>query len=491
MTLAGISRVDQLITELPKEIVITDPGLMASYAHDQSRFTPHTLPEAVLAPRTTTEVSACLAAAHRHRVAVVPRGAGSGLSGAANATAGSIVLTLHRMDQIIELDRTDQLAVVQPGVVTAALRARAVQEDLFYPPDPGSVEFSTIGGNAATNAGGMCCAKYGVTADFVLGLEVVLADGRVMRTGRRTVKGVAGYDLTRLFVGSEGTLGVLTEITVRLLPKPRGAHTLVASFERLSDVGQVVLEVSRAGLAPSLMEILDRTTVHAVDAMANMGIGGVHALLLIQCDDADAHARDRIAAICRQSGALDIATSSDPAEGSMLLEARRLALPALERLGDWMLDDVAVPLSRVVDLIAAIEEISDRLALTIGVFGHAGDGNLHPTIIFDDTSLSSRKAAVTAFAEITQKALEFGGTITGEHGVGQLKKAWLTSELSAVALAVHASIKAAIDPDGILNPGKVLPDVLLKGEPNMTSRHPTSKQLSDVFNNASTACKNN
>lgn len=458
-----MTSLDRLSTEealgrFPSDITVTDADVVASYARDQSRFTEHTLPLAVLMPRTTEEVQRCLKAAHESRIAVVPRGAGSGLSGAANGKPDSVVLSLHRMNDILEINPADRLAVVQPGVITAALRAEVRRAGLFYPPDPGSVDMSTVGGNTATNAGGMCCVKYGVTGDFVMGLEVVLADGRVMRTGRRTVKGVAGYDLTHLFVGSEGTLGVITEITVRLVPEPQAAQTLVASFAHLRDAGHVVADVTRSGLTPSLMEILDRTTVQAVDQMSHMGIGeGVDALLLIQGDDTLApEMLGEIEGICEERGAVDVVVSSDPAEAALLLEARRLALPALERLGDWLLDDLGVPRSRMVELIVEIEEIAERLGLVIGVFGHAGDGNLHPTVIFDDSDPASRAAALQAFDEMTQKTLELGGTITGEHGVGQLKRSWLSRELDPVSMEVHASVKAALDPRGILNPGSVL-----------------------------------
>ncbi|MFC4565590.1 FAD-binding oxidoreductase [Nocardiopsis mangrovi] len=459
MNPSATARARAALAELPAEIATTDPDILAGYARDQSQFTPSETPAAMLAPRTTAEVATAMTALHRHGVPVVPRGAGSGLSGAANATADSVVLSLHRMDAILEVDPANRLAVVQPGVVTAALRERASGAGLAYPPDPGSVEFATIGGNVATNAGGMCCVKYGVTGDFVLGLEVVLADGRVVRTGRRTVKGVAGYDLTRLFVGSEGTLGVITEVTVRLVPAPRPAHTLVASFAALPDAGRAVTAVVEDGLTPSMMEILDRTTVRAVDAMSGMGLGDeVHALLLIQSDDPDAaEVLARVEHLCERHGAVDVAISADRAEGAMLLEARRLALPALERLGDWLLDDVSVPRSRIAELIAFVEEVAARSGLTIGVFGHAGDGNLHPTIVFDDADPAARAAARGAFDEITERALHLGGTITGEHGVGRLKSGWLAVEQGPVGMDLHASVKAALDPAGILNPCAVMP----------------------------------
>lgn len=436
------------------DVVITDPDIVASYSRDQSRFTPFATPAGLLAPRSTEQVAECLASAHRLGVPVIARGAGSGLSGAANATSDSVILSLHRMDRILEIDAANRLVIVQPGVVTGTLRTAVAAAGLHYPPDPGSVEFCTIGGNIATNAGGLCCVKYGVTGDFVLELEVVLADGRILRTGHRTVKGVAGYDLTRLFVGSEGTLGVVTQAVLRLVPAPRRAHTLVASFADLTAAGQAVIGIVTEGLTPSMLEILDRTTVQAVDAMAKMGLGeGVEALVLVQSDDSDAAAvLARIEQLCSDAGACDIATSDDPEEGAMLLEARRLALPALEQLGDWLLDDVCVPRTKITELIAAIEDVAARRGLTIGVFGHAGDGNLHPTVIYDEQDPVSRRAAREAFDDITRAALELGGTVTGEHGVGQLKKSWLAAEQGVIGIDIHRQIKSALDPRRILNP---------------------------------------
>ncbi|WP_395309641.1 FAD-linked oxidase C-terminal domain-containing protein [Mycobacterium sp. AMU20-3851] len=443
-----------IAAELPASAILTDPDVTAAYARDQSRLTDSEPPAAVLIPRSTAEVSRCLAAASRHGVTVIPRGAGSGLSGAVNATVDAVVLSLHRMADIVEIDTANRVAVVQPGVITADLRSAAAAAGLFYPPDPGSVEFCTIGGNIATNAGGMCCVRYGVTGDFVLGLEVVLADGRVLRTGRRTRKGVAGYDLTRLFVGSEGTLGVVTEVTVQLVPAPRPPHTLVSTFSELTAAGRAVTDIVAAGVIPDMLEILDRTTVRAVDSLAHMDFGGdVAAVLLTQCEPGDV---DRVAAICESAGAVDTAATEDAAEGAMMLEARRLALPALERLGDWLLDDVCVPVTAVADLIAEIEQISDRLGLTIGVFGHAGDGNLHPTVIFDDSDPGSRRSAQAAFDAITESALRLGGTITGEHGVGRLKQGWLHREQGSVGMDVQRTLKAALDPQNLLCPGGML-----------------------------------
>lgn len=445
---------EELTAELSPGSILTDPDITVAYSRDQSRLTESEPPAAVIIPRSTAEVSRCLSLATRHGVAVIPRGAGSGLSGAANATADAVVLSLHRMTDIIEMDIANRVAVVQPGVITADLRAAAADIGLFYPPDPGSVAFCTIGGNIATNAGGMCCVRYGVTGDFVLGLEIVLADGRVLRTGRRTMKGVAGYDLTRLFVGSEGTLGIVTEVTLRLVPAPRQPNTLIATFSELVDAGRAVTGIVESGVVPDMLEILDRTTVRAVDSLAHMDFGsGVAAVLLMQCDDADVA---RVSAICESTGAVDVAATDDATEGAMMLEARRLALPALERLGDWLLDDVCVPVTAVADLIAAIEEVGQRCGLTIGVFGHAGDGNLHPTVIFDESDAESRRSALTAFDAITETALRLGGTITGEHGVGRLKQGWLRREQGAVGMDVHRSLKNALDPQQLLCPGGML-----------------------------------
>ncbi|MCW2788982.1 MAG: FAD-linked oxidase [Aeromicrobium sp.] len=445
------------LAELGASVLSTDPDVTAAYAHDESRLTGRSTPAAVLAPASTAEVAACLRVATREGWHVIPRGAGSGLSGAANGGGEFIVLSTHRLDSIVSIDPVERIAVVQPGVVTGDLRAAVAAQGLFYPPDPGSVAFSTIGGNVATNAGGMCCVKYGVTGDFVLGLEVVLADGRVMRTGRRTAKGVAGYDLTHLFVGSEGTLGVVTEITVRLLPAPRPPMTMVATFESLADAGQAVAAISAAGSPVSMLEIMDRTTLEAVDRLAHMGFEpGTAAMLLVQSDESDAAGvLAAVEKLCSGAGAVDVAVGDDPEEGSQLLEARRLALPALEQLGDWLLDDVCVPRGRIVELIELIEGVADDEGLTIGVFGHAGDGNMHPTIIFDDADPRSREAAMRAFDRITEHTLLLGGTITGEHGVGRLKRSWLARELDGTALAVHRVLRSALDPDGLLNPGNL------------------------------------
>jgi glycolate oxidase len=344
-------------------------------------------------------------------------------------------------------------------VVNAALADAAQAHGLAYPPDPSSRAWSTLGGNIATNAGGLCCVKYGVTADFVLGLEVVLADGSLLRTGRRTAKGVAGYDLTRLFVGSEGTLGVVTEATLALRPVAGAARTLAAVFRSTAAAGTAVAAVTAAGCLPSLLEIIDRTTLRAIEDLKPLGTPtGAAALLLAQCDTGDRAGADlaEIADLCRQAGAQDVMEASDAAESSLLLEARRLAYPAMERLGRVMVEDVAVPRSKLADFLDGVDRIAALTGLVIGVVGHAGDGNMHPTIVVGRDDERGLAVARTAFADVMQLGLDLGGTITGEHGVGLLKREWLEREVGPVSMQVQRGIKDLLDPQGLLNPGKVL-----------------------------------
>jgi glycolate oxidase len=439
--------------------VLTDPDVTAAYARDQAMLAPAGLPAAVVFPRSTAEVVAVMQVAARHGVPVVPRGAGSGLVGGANAVDGCITLVLTRMDAVLEVAPADRLAVVQPGVVNKALRDAVAGAGLFYPPDPASYDWCTIGGNLAVNSGGLCCVKYGVTTDYVLGLEVVLADGRVLRTGRRTVKGVAGYDLTRLFVGSEGTLGVITEATVALRPAPRQRITLAATFATTAQTGQVVERVVTSGLIPSLLEVMDNTCIRAVDDLLKADLDrDARALLVAQSDTGGEAAAEEIAVltrICEEAGADFVHSTDDPAEGDLLLAARRMALPALERLGSVLLDDVAVPRSRIAAFLDGCDAVAAECGLVIGVLGHAGDGNMHPTIVFDPTDADQRARAFTAFDDILELGLSLGGTIAGEHGVGTLKLEWLEREIGPVSLSVHRAIKDALDPAGLLNPGKV------------------------------------
>jgi glycolate oxidase len=449
----------ELAGVLPPEGLVTDPDVLEAHRRDQASWTTAGTARVLVRPGSTSEVQAVLRIASAHRVPVVARGAGSGLSGGANAVDGCIVLSLARMNRILELDRRSLLAVVQPGVLNAAVKAAAAEHGLWYAPDPASWEFSTIGGNLATNAGGLCCVKYGVTGDSVLGLEAVLADGAAVRTGGRTHKNVAGYDLTRLFVGSEGTLGIITEATLRLRPRPLQATTLVASFPTLAAAGAAVTEIM-ATTRPSLLELMDRATVRAVEAYRPMGLDAEAAALLLARSDTGGDQGvaecTRMAAACEAAGATFLAQSAEEAEGELLLGARRLALPALERQGSTLLDDVGVPLARIAELLSAVERIAAQHDVLIGTFGHAGDGNMHPTIVFDRNDPEAVTRAQLAFDDILRVVDGLGGTITGEHGVGLLKRPYLARQLGPQAMKLHLSIKTALDPLGILNPGKLL-----------------------------------
>jgi glycolate oxidase len=364
-----------------------------------------------------------------------------------------------RMNRILQIDEVDQVAVVEPGVINADLSRAVADVGLFYPPDPSSWELSTIGGNLATNAGGLCCVKYGVTADFVRGLEVVLASGEVVRVGRRTAKGVAGYDLTRLIVGSEGTLGVITEATLALRPAPEPALTMAAIFAKAADAMTAVARIMASGMRPSMMEFLDKATIRAIQAYRDMGLPEDAEAMLIAQSDRGPLAPTDVAAmglICEEQGAVEVAVAEDAAESAMLTEARRLVNPAVEELGATLVDDVAVPRARLVDLLAGMERIAAETGTRILCPGHIGDGNMHPTVVFDRGDDDAIARAQVAFDAIMPLALELGGTITGEHGVGLLKRSWLREELGETSYSLQQSIKAVFDPLGLLNPGKVL-----------------------------------
>jgi glycolate oxidase len=446
--------------------LVTDPDQLISYQRDEADLCDFAVPLAVARPRSTDEVAALVAVAARHGLPVVPQGARTGLAGGANALGGALVISLSRMTRIIGIDPANRTATVEAGVVNSALRRAAASHGLAYPPDPGSWESSTIGGNVATNAGGMCCVKYGVTAEYVLGLTVVLADGDVLRCGRRTAKGVAGYDLVRLFAGSEGTLGIITEVTVRLRPASEPALTLVAEFPSVPAAGAAVAAITAAGLTPSLLELMDPVMVRALSAYREMGMGSGDRALLLASSDAGPQAAAELARIAECCGdAAEVHLATDAAEADALLATRRLAHGALEHLaatafpdgrGAVIVDDVAVPRSRLAELIEGIGAIAVRTGVTIATVGHAGDGNLHPNIIVDRSDPASLAAGRRAFDDIMALGLALGGTVTGEHGVGLLKRDWLERELGPVGLRVHRAVKAALDPAGILNPGKVI-----------------------------------
>jgi glycolate oxidase len=451
----------KLRDELGKDAVLTDTDVTGSYARDMMPLAPVGKPLAVVLPADTAGVQATVKACAEAKVPIVPRGAGSGLSGAANAIDGCVMLVLTKLNEIVEVDAGNRLAVVQPGVVNLDFRNAVEKHGLFYPPDPSSYDWCTIGGNLSTNAGGLCCVKYGVTTDSVLGLEVVLADGSILKTGRRTVKGVAGYDLAKLFIGSEGTLGVITQATVALRPLPQAPATLVAGFTSTEAAGEAVARTVREGLVPSLMEIMDAASIKAAETYLKTDIGAgsdCKALLLCQSDSGGEVARRELTAleqICEDSGADMTYFTDDLAEGNMLLQARRVVLTALETYGVWLTDDVCVPRTRIAELIAGCERISREVDLKIAVVGHAGDGNMHPTIVYEAGNDDEFARAQKAFDEILEVGMSLGGTVTGEHGVGKIKRDWLEKEIGPVGMRVHRQIKGALDPENLFNPGSM------------------------------------
>jgi glycolate oxidase len=443
---------------LPDEAILTDPDITGSYANDMASFCEAGTPAVVVLPRTVEQVQHIMRTATELRVPVVPQGARTGLSGAANASDGYLVLSLVKMDRIIEINPVDRIAVVEPGVINAVLSRAVNEHGLYYPPDPSSWEQCSIGGNIGTASGGLCCVKYGVTAEYVLGLDVVLADGRLLTCGRRTAKGVAGYDLTRLFVGSEGSLGIVVRAVLALKPEPPGQLALAAEFPSTAAACEAVCEIMARGHAPALLELMDRTSIRAVNAMAQMGLPDSTEALLLAAFDTPEPAADlaAVGALCTAAGATEVVPAETAAESDLLLQARRLTLTALERVKSaTMIDDVCVPRSRLAEMLDGTAAIAEKYGLTIGVCAHAGDGNTHPTVCFDAADPDESRRARASFDDIMALGLQLGGTITGEHGVGVLKKEWLARELGPVGLELQRGIKDVFDPLGILNPGKL------------------------------------
>lgn len=430
------------------------------HSRDQADWAGSGSPAAVVLVTTAEEVQAVVQVCLAHGRPVVARGAGTGLAGAANAGDGWVVIAFEEMNRIVEVNSLERYAVVQPGVISDDLRRAAGAQGLWYPPDPASSAWSTIGGNVATNAGGLCCVKYGVTGDYVLELEVVTGTGDLVRVGRRTAKGVTGYDLASLLVGSEGTLGIITEITLRLRPSPKPARAIVGFFPSVGAAGEGVRAVAEAGITPSTFELMDRHVIAAVEAMTPMGVdAGVAALLLAKVDDAGVEGDETAQAVVtcfRQAGATWADLSNDPAEAEALFAARRLSHTALERLGTVLSEDVCVPKSSLPAMLVAVESIAKKHDILIATVAHAGDGNLHPLLITPPGDEPAQARAQVAFAELMTKAIALGGTITGEHGIGLLKRDGLLEELSDPVVSMHRQIKNALDPAGILNPGKVL-----------------------------------
>src|SRR6476620_3267139 len=408
----------QQLVALLGDAVRTDPVSCENYRFDWSRDPTAGVPIAVVRPSNSSEVGAAIRWAAEHRIPVVPRGAGSGLSGGSSAVSGGIVISLERM-RSVEIDVAARVAVVEPGAFNAEVKAAAAEHGLWYPPDPSSFEICSIGGNVATNAGGLCCVKYGVTPDYVLGLDVVLADGTLVRLGGERIKDSAGPSLVKLFVGSEGTLGVVTRATLRLVPAQAPPATLVATFDDVADAARVVVAIG-GRLRASMMELMDRASVNAVEDHRSMGLDREAGAMLLAQSDAPGAARGEEIAVmerlCEAGGARECFTTTDAVEGEMFVAARRAAIVAIERRGAIMLEDVGVPVPRLPDLLTGIADISRRYDLEIPVVAHAGDGNTHPVIVYPAGDAGAKERATLAFSEVMSLAIGLGGPLTGEHG---------------------------------------------------------------------------
>ena len=447
---------------LPSVVVLTDPLDLEAYRRDETAYLEPPPPLAVALPTTTAEVAELVRLASEHRVPIVPRGAGTGLSGGATSVAGGLTISFMRMNRILEIDRANLVVISQPGVLNATLKRAVAEEGLFYAPDPASTETCSIGGNLGTNAGGLCCLKYGVTRDAVIGLEIVTAAGDVVRLGGRTTKDVAGYGLIPLIVGSQGTLALITEATLRLRPAPPPRITLLAFFPTLHAAGDAVSAMAVAGVEPCTLELMDRTTIRAVDDDHQLGLDrDAAAMLMIESDlpgSAAARALDVAEVACLGAGASSTFVAADQAEADLLRQARRLAFNSMERLGVARMEDVGVPRGRVPALLAEIERIGAEQGLRIATFGHVGDGNLHPNIILERDDPDGEAKLNRATDALYRAAIRLGGTVTAEHGIGASRREYLELQRGSGAVAMMRSVKAALDPLGILNPGKVLPD---------------------------------
>lgn len=458
--MSGQSLASALAALLGADRVLDDPAAREAYSRDATPLF-RGLPEVVITPHSTSEVAQVVKFARATKTPIIARGAGSNLCAATVPLRGGIVLSMMQMKQILEISRNELLAVVQPGVSTQQLDEAVAKEGLMYVPDPGSKTVSTIGGNVATSAGGLRGLKYGTTKNYILGLEAVLGTGEIIRTGGRLVKDVAGYDITRLLIGSEGTLGIFTEITTVLSPRPTASQYGVAYFDNLADASNAVDSIVASGILPATLEFLDNTCIKAVEDFANLGLDTQAGALLLFGDDGNpdsvaksVQAMADYSASARGNRAVTLAP--DIAAAEALLYARRCSLPALARLGSMsILEDISVPRPQLSKAAEMIEAIGERYSLLIGTFGHAGDGNLHPTIVINKDDADEVSRAERSLSDIFNLALDLGGTITGEHGVGSAKLPYLKAKLGDVSMALHRNIKSVFDPDHILNPGRL------------------------------------
>ncbi len=443
-----------------KENLFISPEDLTCYAYDATNL--FYLPDVVAIPRTVKEIDAIMQLANLENFPVIPRGAGTGMSGGALAVNGGLVLVLNQLNRILEIDEDNLVAIVEPGVITADFQKEVEKVGLFYPPDPSSLGFSTLGGNVAECAGGSRAVKYGVTKDYVIGLEVVLPTGGVLSTGVRTTKGVVGYDLTKLFVGSEGTLGIITKIVLRLLPLPETRKTLLAIFDKLDTAMHAVSSIISAKIIPTALEFMDQTAIACVEDDLHLGLPKeAGALLLIEVDGSKEAAEseaNKIYQRCRELGARDIQVAKGESEAAALWKARRAVSPALFKLKPHKIsEDIVVPRSRIAEMVSCAKAIGVKNDLTVVCFGHAGDGNIHTNIMINREDQAEVQRAQTAREQIFRTVIDLNGTLSGEHGIGITKSAFLSLEVSPLAIETMKKIKAALDPKGILNPGKVFP----------------------------------
>ena len=448
-----------LETVLPATQVLTTAEDLAVYAFDGTAIL-HQQPACVVVPDTVAQIAEVLRLASEHGVPVVTRGSGTGLSGGSVPSEGAIVLCLVRLNRILDVDTANLTMTVEPGVITEAISESAAEAGLFYPPDPGSIRISTIGGNVANNSGGLRGLKYGVTRDYVMALQVALADGRILETGTHCVKDVAGFSLRDLFIGSEGCLGVITRITLKLIPQPAAKATMLGLFDEMTDAAETISAIIRDKIIPCTLEFLDRTTTECVEDYAHIGLPtDVEAVTLMEVDGHAAEVEDqaaRIEQIAREHGARDVRRAATTEEATQLASARRTAFSALARRAPTViLEDVTVPRSRLAEMVSAIQRIATDHDVTVGTFGHMGDGNLHPTFLTDERNTDEMERVEAALKEVFQETIDMGGTITGEHGVGLAKKPFLPSAVGSVAMDLMQRLKKDFDPVGILNPGKI------------------------------------
>ena len=439
--------------------VLTEQEDLIPYGFDGTAALRET-PGIVVLPANTAEVSACVKWAAENGISITTRGSGTGLSGGSVPTAGGLVLCLVRMNRVLEVDPNNLTVSAECGTITQRIDEAAAVHGLFYPPDPGSMKISTIGGNVAENSGGLRGLKYGVTRDYVMALEVVLPDGRIVRLGNACVKDVAGYSMKDLFIGSEGTLGIITEVLLKLLPRPAARRTMLAIYDRMEDAAETVSAIIAAKIIPCTLEFLDRMTIRCVEDYAKIGLPtDCEALLLMETDGhpaAVADEADRMAEMARTHGARLVTTARDEAEALRLASARRSAFSALARIRPTtILEDVTVPRSALAEMVTFIAATASEHGLTVGTFGHMGDGNLHPTFLTDERDAAEMARVHLALDAIVSKTLALGGTITGEHGVGLAKKPWLRQQLGDASYELMREIKHALDPQKRLNPGKI------------------------------------